>query len=211
LESGSRPKSPPVQKKVSPTTQKRRDEQNAAIQRGEFQLADSPCDTCKRRLDRHIVACAKMAKDDNAACFTCKLGKMNCSFIKVMDGQVKIVRKKVKKPQEKQDVTMADVSEGRKEELAVDDEMTEVSQSKGKDLDMERGAKVDIEMAEAEVTMRKPVTIIQPDKGKGQENPAIILEPPTLVKGLTDLPDVGSSKLKGKHQKQLCFSSLTAL
>jgi len=51
LESGSRLKSPPVQKKVSPTTQKRRDEQNAAIQRGEFQLADSPCDTCKRRLN----------------------------------------------------------------------------------------------------------------------------------------------------------------
>jgi len=39
-----------------------------------------------------------MAKDDNAVCFTCKLGKTNCSFIKVMDGQVKIVRKKVKKP-----------------------------------------------------------------------------------------------------------------
>jgi len=111
LESGSRLKSPPVQKKVSPTTQKRRDEQNAAIQRGEFQLADSPCDTCKRRLNRHIVACAKMAKDDNATCLTCKLGKMNCSFVKVMDGQVKIVQK-VKKPQEKQDVTMADVSEG---------------------------------------------------------------------------------------------------
>jgi len=90
--------------------------------------------------------------------------------------------------------------------------MTEVSQSKGKDLDMERGAEVDIEMAEAEVTSRKPeVTIVQPDKGKGQENPAIILEPLTPVKGLTDLPDVGSSKLKGKHQKQLCFSSLTAL
>jgi len=125
-----------------------------------------------------------MAKDDNATCFTCKLGKTNCSFVKVTDGQVKIVRKKVKKPQEKQDVTMADVSEGQKEELAVDDEMTEVSQSKGKDLDMERGAKVDIEMAEAEVMLRKPVTIVQPDKGKGRENPAIILEPPTLVKGL---------------------------
>jgi len=153
-----------------------------------------------------------MAKDDNAECFTCKLGKTNCSFIKVMDGQVKIVQKKVKKPQEKQDMTMADVSEGQKEELAVDDEMTEVSQSKGKDLDMERGAEVDVEMAEAEVTSRKPeVTIVQPDKGKGRENPAIILEPPTLVKGLTDLPDVGSSKLKGKHQKQLCFSSLTVL
>jgi len=79
---------------------------------------------------------------------------------------------------------------------------------------MERGAKVDIEMAEAEVMLRsKPEvgTIVQPDKGKGWVNPAIILEPPTLVKGLTDLPDVGSSKLKGKHQKQLCFSSLTAL
>jgi len=100
-----------------------------------------------------------MAKDDNAMCFTCKLGKMNCSFVKVTDGQVKIVWKKVKKPQEKQDMTMADVSEGQKEELAVDDEMTEVSQSKGKDLDMERGAKV---------TLRKPeVTIVQPDKGKG--------------------------------------------
>jgi len=112
LESGSRLKSPLVQKKVSPTTQKRRDKQNAAIQRGEFQLADSPCDTCKRRLNRHIVACAKMAKDDNATCLTCKLGKTNCSFVKVMDGQVKIVQKKVKKPQQKQDVTMADVSEG---------------------------------------------------------------------------------------------------
>jgi len=115
LESGSRPKSPLVQKKVSPTTQKRQDEQNAAIQ------------------------------------------------------------------------------------------------SKGKDLDMERGAEVDVEMAEAEVTSRTPVTIVQPDKGKGRENPAIILEPLTPVKGLTDLPDVGSSKLKGKHQKQLCFSSLTVL
>jgi len=168
LESGSRLKLPLVQKKVSLTTQKWRDNQNAAIQRGEFQLADSPCDTCKRCLNQHIVACAKMAKDDNAACFTCKLGKMNCSFVKVTDGQVKIVRKKVKKPQEKQDVTMADVSEGRKEELAVDDEMTEVSQSKKKDLDMESGAKVDVEMAEAEVTLRKPeVTIVQPDKGKG--------------------------------------------
>ena len=101
-----------------------------------------------------------MEKDDNAACFTCKLGKTNCSFVKVTDGQVKIVWKKVKKPQEKQDVTMADVSEGRKEELAVDDEMTEVSQSKGKDLDMERGAKVDVEMAEAEVMSRTPVTMI---------------------------------------------------
>jgi len=114
-------------------------------------------------------------------------------------------------------MTMANVSEGGKEELAVDDEMTEVSQSKGmekQDLDMERGAKVDVEMAEAEVTSRsKPEvgTIVQPDKGKGWVNPAIILEPLTPVKGLTDLPDVGSSKLKGKHQKQLCFSSLTAL
>jgi len=128
---------------------------------------------------------------------------------------VKIVWKKVKKPQEKQDVTMANVFEGGKEELAVDDEMTEVSQSKGmQDLDMERGAEVDVEMAEAKVTSRsKPEvgTIVQPDKGKGQANPGIILEPLTLVKGLTDLPDFGSSKLKGKHQKQLCFSSLTAL
>ena len=39
-----------------------------------------------------------------------------------MDGQVKIVWKKVKKPKEKQDMTMADVSEGGKEELAVDEE-----------------------------------------------------------------------------------------
>jgi len=72
-----------------------------------------------------------MVKDDNAMCFTCKLGKTNCSFVKDMDGQVKIVRKKVKKPKEKQDMTMANVSEGGKEDLAVDNEMTEVSQSKG--------------------------------------------------------------------------------
>jgi len=69
---------------------------------------------------------------------------------------------------------------------------------------MERGAKVDVEMAEAKVTSRSEPevgAIVQPDKGKGQANPAIILEPPTLVKGLTNLADVGSSKLKGKHQK----------
>jgi len=158
-----------------------------------------------------------MVKDDNAVCFTCKLGKTHCSFVKDMDGHMKIVQKKVKKPKEKQDVTMADVSEGGKEELAVDNEMTKVSQSKGmekQDLDMERGTEVDIEMAKAEVMLSSEPevgTIVQPDKGKGQANPAIILEPLTPVKGLTDLADVGSSKLKGKHQKQLCFSSLTVL
>jgi len=51
LESGSRLKSPLVQKKFSPTTQKQRDKQNAAIQKDEFQLADSPCNTCKRHLN----------------------------------------------------------------------------------------------------------------------------------------------------------------
>jgi len=43
-----------------------------------------------------------MVKDDNAVCFTCKLGKTHCSFVKDTDGQVKIVQKKVKKPKEKQ-------------------------------------------------------------------------------------------------------------
>jgi len=54
-------------------------------------------------------------------------------------------------------MTMADVSEGGKEELAVDKEMTKVSQSKGtekQNLDMERGTEVDVEMAEAKVTLR---------------------------------------------------------
>jgi len=133
-------------------------------------------------------------------CFTCKLGKTHWSFVKET-GEVKIVQKKVKKLKGKQDKKMANVSEGGKEELAVDMEMTKVGQSKetGKqDLDMEWGTKVDIEMAKAKVTLRSEPEV---GKGKGWVTPAIILEPPTLVKSLTDLADVGPSKLKGKHQK----------
>jgi len=71
---------------------------------------------------------------------------------------------------------------------------------------MEQGTKVDIEMAK--VTLRSEPEV---GKGKGWVTPAIILEPPTLVKGLTDLADVGPSKLKGKHQNQVSFSLLTVL
>jgi hypothetical protein len=127
-----------------------------------------------------------------AACFTCNLGKTHCSF---NDGEVKVIRKRVKKP--KQDVKMAEVSEG----LVVDVEMTEVGQSKGtgkQDLEIVRSetthTEVDVEMAEPEVG-----TIARPDKGKGRATPAIIVEPPTPVKGLTDLADIGSTRLNGKH------------
>ena len=88
--------------------------------------------------------------------------------------------------------------------------MTEVGQSKGtgKDnVEMARSearqdTKADVEMAE--VTLRsepKLGTIARPDKGKGRATPAIIVEPPTPVKGLADLSsDIGPSPLQGNHQ-----------
>jgi hypothetical protein len=50
----------------------------------------------------------------------------------MVDGEIKIVRKKIKKPRRKQDVKMADVFEGGKEEPVFDVEMTEVGQNMGK-------------------------------------------------------------------------------
>jgi hypothetical protein len=112
------------------------------------------------------VACAEIVTGGAAACFTCNLGKTHCSF---NDGEVKVIRKRVKKP--KQDVKMAEVSEG----LVFDVEMTEVGQSKGtgkQDLEIVRSetthTEVDVEMAEPEVG-----TIARPDKGKGRATPAI--------------------------------------
>ena len=101
---------------------------------------------------------------------------------------------------------MAKVSKGGKEDV----DMTKVGESKGtrKDnVEMARSearqdTEADVEMAE--VTLRSEPelsTIAQPDKGKGQAAPAIIVEPPTLVKGLADLSsDIGPSPLQGNHQ-----------
>jgi hypothetical protein len=123
------------------------------------------------------------------------MGKVTCSLLKdtPADGEVKIVQKKVKKvkkvqqPKGKQDVQMA-VS-GAKEEPSCDVEMREVGQS------ME-----EVEMGPAPVTedeMTELGTIARPDKGKGRATPAIVLQPPTPVKGLPNT--------QGKHAFNLVF------
>jgi hypothetical protein len=198
--------------RATPTTEERRQNQEAAILRGTYRLAEKPCDTCIRRLDRVIVPCAEVANGEVGSCFTCKLGKVTCSFVKdltMVDGEIKIVWKKIKKPRRKQDVKMADVFEGGKEEPVFDVEMTEVGQNMGKGRDMVQSKGMqgnDVEMTEVTLKSEPEVGII--DKGKGRATPAIIVEPPTPVKVLTD---VGPDTLQGKHQIQLSFFSLTLL
>jgi hypothetical protein len=112
-------------------------------------------------------------------------------------GELKIVQKKVKKPKGKQDMKMA-ISEGWEEEPTVDVEMTEVGQSKRTgQQDMEISGsegrlttEVDLEMAEVNRRLQPEVSMIA-HKGKGRATPAIMVEPPTLVKGLTDLAQAG--------------------
>ena len=111
----------------TPTTQERLEAQTKAIKSGEFKLADVPCDSCTKRVDREVVPCAVVATGEKGACFTCRFGKTSCSLAAKKrkkaelekgeekeegEVQVKIVRKQVKKPKvEKQDVEMT-VSEG---------------------------------------------------------------------------------------------------
>lgn len=189
---GNKVKSP-MAPRATPKTQERLQKQNEAIQKGTHRLADHPCETCTKRLDRHIVPCA--ASLNRESCFTCKMGKVTCSLLKdtPADGEVKIVQKKVKKvkkvqqPKGKQDVQMA-VS-GAKEEPSCDVEMREVGQS------ME-----EVEMGPAPGTedeMTELGTIARPDKGKGRATPAIVLQPPTPVKGLPNT--------QGKHAFYLVF------
>ncbi|KIJ96175.1 hypothetical protein K443DRAFT_10850, partial [Laccaria amethystina LaAM-08-1] len=50
--------------RATPTTEERRQNQEAAILRGTYRLAEKPCDTCIRRLDRVIVPCAEVANGE---------------------------------------------------------------------------------------------------------------------------------------------------
>lgn len=210
----------PIQRLIDPIlSAERLQKQNAAIDQGKYRLATTPCETCTRRLDRYIVPCAVVTSRKEAACFTCKLGKTSCDFSgkkikEETDGEeVKIVRKKVKKP--KQDVKMGEVTE-------VDLETTEVGQSKGKgkqDVEMSEGGKgeVDVEMnevargdtelghGETEVTHEETEVGITPDKGKGRATPAITIEPPTptpvKVTRVTEDMDVDMTYAKGKDHR----------
>ncbi|EDR07688.1 uncharacterized protein LACBIDRAFT_327604 [Laccaria bicolor S238N-H82] len=104
--------------------------QNAAIAKGNYQLADIPCEACSKRQDRDIVPCAIRSPPQQGSCFTCSTGKTTCTYavtkkkdtdsevedeiqkglqdletatVSRGDAQVKIVRKKArsKKPQVK--------------------------------------------------------------------------------------------------------------
>ncbi|EDR10339.1 uncharacterized protein LACBIDRAFT_325295 [Laccaria bicolor S238N-H82] len=54
--------------------------QNAAIAKGNYQLADIPCEACSKRQDRDIVPCAIRSPPQQGSCFTCSTGKTTCTY-----------------------------------------------------------------------------------------------------------------------------------
>ncbi|EDR05191.1 uncharacterized protein LACBIDRAFT_330008 [Laccaria bicolor S238N-H82] len=54
--------------------------QNAAIAKGNYQLADIPCEACSKRQDRDIVPCAIHSPPQQGSCFTCSTGKTTCTY-----------------------------------------------------------------------------------------------------------------------------------
>ncbi|EDQ99314.1 uncharacterized protein LACBIDRAFT_335148 [Laccaria bicolor S238N-H82] len=204
--------------------------QNAAIAKGNYQLADIPCEACSKRQDRDIVPCAIRSPPQQGSCFTCStvtkkkdtdsevedeiqkgLQDLETATVSGGDAQVKIVRKKVrsKKPQVKK--VKPDVKEKGKQDV----EMAAVGHDveHAIDVDMEVGLTmgkgkskggINIEMAEVKHEETEVGAIPKADKDVGRVTPTIIIEPPTphtsAIFKSTET-EVGTNTDKGKGRE----------
>ncbi|EDR13505.1 uncharacterized protein LACBIDRAFT_322488 [Laccaria bicolor S238N-H82] len=204
--------------------------QNAAIAKGNYQLADIPCEACSKCQDRDIVPCAIRSPPQQGSCSTCStvtkkkdtnsevedeiqkgLQDLETATVSGGDAQVKIMRKKVRSKKLQVKKVKPDVKEKGKQDV----EMATVGHDAEHaiDVDMEVGLTmgkgkseggIDIEMAKVKHEETKVGAIPKADKDMGWVTPTIIIEPPTphtsAIFKSTET-EVGTNTDKGKGQE----------